>query len=335
MTPDDHLTHLAEFIRGVELSGGTTPHVSMTVTSMDRLDDPLEKLWFAGCYALTYNWPTAERIWLEWRPGEFEQGAFLRWAEDNWAGIGLRKERKAVFRKPFFAESAASYLAFSRDLLSRDSLPASYADAFLAFNGGCRYMGRYIAIRWLEVMRRAFGTSWTMTDVRSDGGEHPRKALALIYPGDAAALLGGNSRREVAIADRCADACLLDLHTEFGITTDYYQLQSLLCEYKQSVLGQKQYPGKSIDTEMGYFDKIYAYWGDAARVDSDFYSVREECFPSWSLGEQQGWLGVRPELGRVLVAHGYTWSDAVYDYAASAADLAAPVKRADGAGSLL
>lgn len=334
MTPDDHLFHFAEFIKGVELSGGTTPHVSMTVASMSRLDDPLEKLWFAGCYALVYNWPTAERIFLEWRPADFNRVDFLMWLEKNWDGVFLRKERKVIYRKPFFAECAASYLEFAQWLLAKNAWPETYEEAFKVFTSHVKYMGRYIGIRWLEVMRRSFNTGWAMTDVRSDGGEHPRKALALLYPADAPALLGGNSKREVAVADLAADRCLLDLNLEFGLSSSYYELQSLLCEYKQSFLSRKQYPGKSIDTEMDYFRKVYNYWGPEREAESVFYEVRQEIFPSWSLGEKSGWSGVRKELGTTLTDFEYTWSDEVYDYNATT-DLSRPVLRAGGRGAIL
>lgn len=320
MTPDEHFLHFAEFVKGVQLSGGTTPHVSMTVESMSRLEDPREKLWFAGCYALTYNWPSAERIFLEWPVDDFNQADFLLWTEEHWAGIPLRKERKAVFRKPFFAESLASYRTFIDTL----SWPASYQEAALEFDRGCRYMGRYIAIRWLEVARRAFGTAWVMPDIHSDGGQHPRKALALIYPDDAPALLGGNSARELLVSDQAAERCLLDLNTAYGIETDYYTIQSLLCEYKQSILGRKHYPGKSIDTEMDYHRRVYDYWGPERGQQSSFYSVREACFPAWALGERSGWGGVRKELATVLADYGYTWSDTLYDYHATT-DFASPV----------
>lgn len=329
----DHLLRLAEFCKGVELSGGTTPHVAMTVASMEQLKDPLDKLWFAGCYALTYNWPMAERVFQEWRPDTFDQDRFLSWTEEHWAGIFLRKERKAVFRKPFFAECAASYLEFARGVAPHVGLldlEMNYLEAFKFFTGSVKYMGRYIAIRWLEVMRRTFCSEWRMTDVRSDGGEHPRKALALLYPEDAAALLGGNSKREVHVADLAADRCLLDLNLEHGVVLDYYELQSLLCEYKQEVLGRKQYPGKSIDTEMDYHRKIAEYWNSP----SDFYRVREECFPAWSRGELNGWTGVRKELGTTVTDLDYTWSDAVYDYRATT-DLAHPVLRTNGRTSIL
>jgi hypothetical protein len=317
VTPDEHFVHLAEFIRGVELAGGTTPHVAMTVESMFRLDDPLEKLWFAGCYALTYNWPAAERLFLEWRPEDVNAIEMLPWLEEHWAGLPLRKERKAVFRKPFFAESAAAYATFAQRLLN-DPNPwdtMDYTAAFTAFNAATRYMGRYIAIRWLEVMRRAFGTPWEMPSILSDGGEHSRKTLALIYPADAEMLLKGNTARHIAVSDAAANRLRADLGVEYGIETNFYELQSLLCEYKQSALGRKQYPGKSIDTEMDYFTRVYDHWGFDKQEESTFLDVRALCFPEWSLGEaHERWWGVRPELGAVLADFGYTWSDAVYDY---------------------
>lgn len=330
MDAEDHFRHFAEFVRGVQLTGGTTPHVSMTVESMSRLSNQREKLWFAGCYALTYNWPSAERIFLEWPVDSFNQADFLMWTEEHWAGIPLRKERKAVFRKPFFAESLASYHRFIDTL----SWPATYLEALAEFDAGCRYMGRYIAIRWLEVIRRAFGTDWVMPDIHSDGGQHPRKALALIYPEDAPALLGGNSARELLVSDQAAARCLLDLRMAYDIDTDYYTIQSLLCEYKQSALGRKQYPGKSIDTEMDYHRRVYDYWGIDRALESDFYSVRAACFPAWALGEHEGWPGVRPELSRTLADHGYTWSDTLYDYAATT-DFANPVLRDPNRKALL
>lgn len=324
MTPEDHFRGLAEFIAGVNRAGGTTPHAAMTVESMRRKDDPLEKLWWAGCYALAYNWPTAEVIHNRWRPEvPLDETAFVSWLEENWAGVPIRKERKAIYRKPFFAESAAAYLRLAQTMADSDNWPQDYQAAYELFDNATRYMGRYIAIRWLEVMRRAYGLPWSMPDIHADGGQHPRKAMALIYPADAPALLGGNSSHERKVADLAADRLLVDLNLEYGISTDYYELQSLLCEYKQQVLARKQYPGKSIDTELAYRRRVVAHWGD---TETDFWSVREACFPEWSLGEKQGWAGVRPELGSVLLDYGYTWSDDTYDYTATA-DFSQPVRR--------
>lgn len=325
MTPEEHFVHFAEFVKGVELAGGTTPHVAMTVQSMSRLDDPLEKLWFAGCYALTYNWPAAERLFLEVRPSEAP--GILPWLEEHWDGLPLRKERKSVFRKTYFARSAAAYATFAWGMSGPAAWPETYTEAFDLFVRANYCMGRYIAIRWLEVMRRAFPDAcagWVMPSILSDGGQHSRKALALVYPGAAEALLGGNKPHELAASDHAAATLKLDLELTYGLKTNFYEMQSLLCEFKQSALGRKQYPGKSIDTEMDYMTKVLEHWG--TYTTTTFWDVRRECFPEWTLGELNGWDGVRPELGRVLADFGYTWSDAIYDWGASKDDLSVPVK---------
>jgi hypothetical protein len=336
MTPEDHFRHFAEFVRAVELTGGTTPHVAMTVESMSRLTDDVDKLWFAGCYALTYNWPAAERLFLEVRPED--AAGMLPWLEEHWAGLPLRKERKAVFRKPFFVESAATYADYAFILASADSWPGTYNAAFASFVRSCKYMGRYIAIRWLEVMRRAFPrdcAGWVMPDILSDGGQHPRKALALMYPAHAEALLGGNSPAELTVSDRLSSTLMVDLELTYGVKTDFYELQSLLCEYKQSALGRKQYPGKSIDTEMDHWNRTYAHWGGVKQNESQFFAIRATCFPEWALGETDGrWWGVRPELGGVLADFGYTWSDFVYNYQKTE-DFSTPVMNVSLNASLL
>lgn len=324
----DHLQHFSDFVRGVDTAGGTTPHVAMTVEAMRPLEDRLEKLWWAGCYALTYNWPAAERLWQEWRPEAVNELDFLLWLEEHRPGIPLRKERKAIFRLPFFADSATSYAAFATRLAHANYWPEDYEDAYRLFTGSCRYMGRYIAIRWLEVMRRAFPEecgAWRMPDIRASGGEHPIKAMQLIYPEQ---LPMPAKEVPTALADQMADTLLVEMEMEHGLTSDYYEIQSLLCEYKQEWFARKQYPGKSIDTEMDYFRRVYDYWGAEAEAESIFYDVRQACFPAWSLGEvDDKWWGVRKELGTTLREYGYVWSDARYDYQKTT-DLAEPVRRA-------
>ena len=196
-------------------------------------------------------------------------------------------------------------------------------------------MGRYIAIRWLEAVRLLLEMpGLAMPDLRPEGGSHPRKALALIYPGEAEALLGGDTPAELAVAHRAAARCREELAARYGVRTNCYELQSLLCEYKQSALARKQFPGKSIDTEVDYFDRIYRHWGPGAAEESEFWSVRERCFPRWALGEYGGWRGVRKALGGVLVDHGFTWSDAVYSWR-DTVFLAAPALRPGGLPSIL
>jgi hypothetical protein len=159
-------------------------------------------------------------------------------------------------------------------------------------------------------------------------GEHPRKAMALMYPEYHDELMGKNSLREVAITNYIAKLLLSDLKELYGVDTDYYTIQSLLCEYKQSCLAGKQYPGKSVDTMLAYHSKVYEYWGEDEAQESELWQIRKNIFPSYVLGEVQGWNGVRNELGKVLLDHGYTWNDRDYDYVATT-DFSNPVRRSN------
>jgi hypothetical protein len=333
---DHHLKYFAEFTRAVEFAGGTTPHMLMVAESANRQKDFQEKLWWAGCYAFVYNYATAEIIRNTWRPGAWKYDELVTWARDNWKGIKFRKERKAARSPERLATCMDTYFQYmitveNREWFVNDTLSstARYNAAFDDICNEVKYMGRYIAIRWIEVIRRVFNLAMEMPDLRPRDGDHPRKALALMYPEYHDELMGGNSDSEIAVTNDVVEFCKQDMKELYGVSTDYYTMQSLLCEYKQSCLGRKQYPGKSIDTELVYFDKICNdWWGDRLRDNTIMFDVRKTIFPECMLGELQGWTGVRNELGNVLADYGYTWSDYIYDYIKTT-DFSSPVYRSN------
>jgi len=321
-TAEQHLKYFAEFVQAVQEAGGTTPHMLMTVEAASRQKSLEEKLWWAGCYLFVYNFATAELINMTWRPGSWSDPKEIsEWARENWKGIKFRKERKAARSPEKLAECMSTYYEFQKAVphLSwfKDPMISAKDRYNLAFEEVCehvKYAGRYIGIRWVEVMRRLFDLDMQMPDLRPEDGDHPRKALALMFPEHEIALMGGNSDAEIAETNSVVEKLLSVLENKFKVKTDYYTIQSLLCEYKQSVLSKKQFPGKSIDSEISYWNKVVEYWGEEYSKKSIIWDVREKIFPSWVLGEKNGWNGVREELGEILVKHEYTWSDKIYDY---------------------
>lgn len=331
---DEHLLYFAEFTKAVQYAGGTTPHMLMAAEASRRQEDIREKLWWAGCYAFVYNFATAEVIYNSWAPGEWKYDELVDWARENWKGIKFRKERKAARSPERLATCMTTYAEFADTLQDKEWFMADYLsneDRYqMAFDDLCdsvKYMGRYIAIRWVEVIRRVFNMNLEMPDLRVKDGEHPRKALALIYPKYEKHLMGGNSESELRISNMVVEYCKEDMYKLYGVETDYYTMQSLLCEYKQSCLGKRQYPGKSVDTALSYFDKVYEYWGEEAKSESIIYDVRKSIFPEFVLGELHGWHRVRDELGAVLVDYDYTWSDYIYDYMKTDGNFSKPVLR--------
>jgi hypothetical protein len=331
-TADEHLRFFGEFCLGVQRAGGTTPHMLMAVKACEGLD-VRDQLWRAGCYAFVYNIPTAEVLWRNWQPGEWKHDDLVKWIADNWKGIKFRKERKAARSPERLATCMKSYadymqLVSEREwFLSDDIEPGKrYADGFEDICKSVKYMGRYIAIRWLEVMRRVYDLPIPMPDLRPRDGDHPRKALALMYPEYMEELMGGNDDQTIEIVNDVVEFCREDLLDVYDLDVDYYTMQSLLCEYKQSALGMRQYPGKSVDTTLKYFKEVYDYWGQEEAEKTEIWNIRASVFPEFVLGEKSGWDGVRAELGEVLRKYNYTWSDYLYDYAKTT-DLANPVRR--------
>lgn len=331
---DTHLRYFAEFCQGVSWTGGTTPHMLTTVEAGRGLDQR-EKLWRAGCYGFVYNEPTAEILWKRWRPGEWTRDELIEWTRDNWKGIKFRKERKAARSPERLADCMTTYASWMNVVPKRDWFLSKSMDSnaryFAVFDDICnsvKYMGRYIAIRLAETYRLMFDLDMSMPDLRPVEGDHPRKALALMYPEYESVLMGGNTTDEIEIVNNAVEQCRSDLKRLYGLEIDYYQMQSLLCEYKQSCLAAHQYPSKSIDSFLAYFNKVYEYWGKEKASETELFKFRSNIFPAWTLGEIQGWNGVRDELSRTLIDYGYTWSDKLYDYIATK-DFSAPVRRSN------
>jgi hypothetical protein len=339
-SPEQHLKYFAEFCAAVVDVGGATPHLTMVGESARGLQ-PQEKLWRGGCYAATYNYAAAEIIWRTWEPEHVvrEPARWAGWVKENWKALPLRRERKAVNNPDRLAECVISFAEWVPTVPQQswaNNLPSArwgdYQAAWDSFTS-VRYMGRYIAIRFLEYMRRHLDyTALVMPDLRPRDAPYPRQSLSLMYPQFESALRGNDSTENVNVTHAVAADCRRRLETVYGVKLDYYTLQSLLCEYKQSVLGQRQYPGRSVDSELSYWDKVYKMPQFANLAEgTQMWEVRKRAFPAYVLGEEQGWAsGARDVLGKVLVRHGYTWSDRKYDYAATLAsggDFSKPVRR--------
>jgi hypothetical protein len=279
-----------------------------------------EKLWRGCCFAATYCLGSAEAIWKKWSWNDvlMRGSSFHAWLVDNWKGLPLRRERRAV-RTPeklhHCCKSAAEWVSIG---------PGGwwyYQDFEEAFRDTARIwgMGRYIQLKLIEVFHR-FGAHTQQVDLQARGGWSPRRGLASLYPEHAEWLNAGDDAPTVQRVERLGSELKSELASQ-GLELDYFKLQVFLCEYKQALRGKK-YPGRSHDSELDYWNKTQAHWHN----DSDLYRARALAFPTEVLGEHQGWNGVRPELETVLLDHDYMWSDLTYDYVATS-DFAHPVLR--------
>jgi len=152
------------------------------------------------------------------------------------------------------------------------------------------YYNRYMAIKYLEILRRTVRPDLIIPDMRAKGGWSPRKTLALLYPSDAE-ILGNKERNgpeDVALTEMTAKLARAHLR-DMGVVVSMFQLQVLLCEYKEALAGG-YYPGASLDEELDYM-KLCSIKSANDRV----LQARAEIFRPEHLGEISGWDGIRKE----------------------------------------
>jgi hypothetical protein len=305
-----HWEYFLEFAEKEMALGGPDPQLE-TLGPMAKDLPRLDRVWAMGCFGAGYTVATAEVLWNIWpvadvidRPEVFET-----WVSENWKGITLRRERRAVRTPGKFAKCLISYAHWAYD--AADEHWWDYPDYVAAYESISRVwgMGRYINLKILELLFRHCGSQSPQDQLMARGGWSPRMGMASLYPDSKDYLLGDDSIRNVlmteALACRLKEEC-----AEQGVFMSWFQLQVFLCEYKQALRGKK-YPGRSHDSELDYYRKSQAYWNN----ESGIYAARAKLFDHEVLGEASGmWSGVRETLERTLLDHGYLWSDLEFDY---------------------
>jgi hypothetical protein len=333
-THPDHWQNFYDFCRLDKAAGGPDPHMACIGRISDtRCLDRRGTAWLGVLYASVYNVPTALVLSKQFPTPEsaLSYTDVEAWLLDNWGGIAFRRERKAVRSVEKLAKCISSAAAYVDVLTGHIEAWHSVADeaqryekAFEDVCGGIYGFGRYIGQKWIEYLRRYCGVDVQVGDIRSKDGWSPRHALALLYPEHKELLEdGGDGPDAVAKVEQIATEARETLSGVFGLTLDYYELQVLLCDYKQCWVGKRQYPGRSQDSELDYDRKLQAYWG---HPQAEMYEARKSFAPKWALGELNGWDGVRKPLGEVLRVHGYMWTDSKYNWNKSKNNLSQPTK---------
>jgi hypothetical protein len=169
---------------------------------------------------------------------------------------------------------------------------------------------RYVALKLLESYRLYCGFELEAPDIRPKDGWSPMKTVSWLFPEKKDLLLSGDNSRLDEV-NRIVKDLQNKLSDEYNVNIDLFHLQVALCEYRESYEGRRQYPGRSLDSELGYYYKAHDKWDSYQSV---FPLARLRKFPRKHLGEWGGWEGARNELGTVISDFDYTWSDLLYDY---------------------
>jgi hypothetical protein len=338
-TPDWHFEKLVEFTRFKGEIGEPSPHLAIMSHFCEGQHD-LEKVWRLSCYAAVYCLPTAQVLWTKFPVDEARKlalaGNWERWLGEHWKGIVTRQERRCIRTPEKLAECLESALLWGDKEFATlqavlpeytQSNPKEYYDQVWDSVLGIQYFGRYIAIRFIEGLRRYCNIPARLYDMRSIGGWSPKKALVYLYPQYESILLT-DTRESDQLAEKLFQELIDRFETEGGYKTDHYVLAAMLCEYRGAFENRKQYPGWTIDQEPLLYDKVAAYWGEDLAT-KPLWDARRAIFPPEVLGELGGWHGTRWDVAKTLRDHGYNWTDLKYRFK-DTLDFATPARRTDG-----
>jgi hypothetical protein len=307
----EHGYWFREFCKLEKELKGPDPQLA-TIYQMCLIDgvSTLEMAWRAGVGVGVWNVPTAEAIWQRWtyRQVLSDHEELLDWLTQNWAGIFTRRERRCV-RTPLkmfeYLYDLASWVA-DEPVISL----ATYDDLWNSVLQ-IKFMGRYIAIKYLEFIRRYINPAAVCPDIRSAGGWSPVKALGMLYEDLNQKLEDLPMRQAVPLVEHYAAWTLKTLQETIP-DMNFFDLQVMLCEYRTGYEHRHQYPGRSLDEELEYVAKLDTYW----RHDpyTKFWRARSELFDHRALGEYHCWNGIRHDLGGCLRDQGFLWTDLRLDY---------------------
>lgn len=147
--------------------------------------------------------------------------------------------------------------------------------------------GRWAAYKTGEVLMKVNGLPLQPTDMGNDFSSGPRWGLSLFYKP-----VEGDGRSAVRELDRQALDLQLRLREEHGVALPIEELETALCDFHSMVEG-RYYPGHDIDQLQEQLLEAEERHNQAL---TEVWRARRQALPNWTLGELNGWSGVRREL---------------------------------------
>lgn len=292
----DHWPTFTEFVKQELATGGPDPQVQL-IAELCKGHPVRERVWLAGCYAAHHCVPSAYMVWLHWRPEKVyaDCGSLAdleKWLREHWAGLPVRAEMRSHRMPEKRAQCLQDFAKFA--LVWEDRRFADFDNLWDVSIAEVKYFGRYMAIKYLEMLRLVADTGFEMPDMRAQGGWSPRRTLGMLWPEEAILSQKGNQSIAAIGATELALLKTQTLLREAGVTVSKFQLQVLLCEYREA-LNAGYYPGASHDEEMTFINIVEEHFG--FEMVRPIYEARKRLFPVQVLGEHGNppWSGVRPE----------------------------------------
>jgi hypothetical protein len=317
--PEWHRKMFPEFCHYEILGGGPDPHMQMAV---HQAKDSCDPVWFlGGCYIGPYVVSSAEFLAQEWPTAVGvldDEVGFRRWMEENYRHLEIRRERRAIYGVNRFTDFMLGYAKWCREF----NPPGTSFDDDWKYICTVPMNGRYGSMKLYETLLMAGILKHHWYDIRPHGGPTPREALAWLRP-ELSGLHKRNDAAAIWSTNMVAQSEKNWLREECDLDLNWFSFEVLLCEYRQNITSQSQYPGRSHDSELG---RAIALEAKLPNLRLRMWQDRKDLFPHQPLGELGNrWAGRRDGLGKIATTLNYTWSDMLFDYTQTK-DLANPVR---------
>lgn len=250
-----------------------------------------EALWFTFVYVAFYNLPSATIFYPELLKSLYDILPYVpRTLFSLPTGVERRGLRGGTNMINHLTDLVNIWEANGQSLrtwLTRDFTddPRANWTALQATLRDVLFNGRWAAYKTGEILKVVNGFPVEPTDMGMAFSSGPRWGLDLLY-GE----LRGNTPAVLRELDDRADDLLRILRGDYGLNIAIEQLETVLCDF-HSLHEGRYYVGHDIDQMQ---EQILAA-GDND-VLAALWDAREEALPQWTLGEVNGWQGVRKPL---------------------------------------
>lgn len=306
----EHWPLWREFIRAEQAVGGPDCQFTLMLEharlhndlayDKPRGDEDREVVWLLGCYGAHHVAPSAHAVWDAFRIKEaINNTRTLRaWLREHWDSLPVRREMRShrmIEKRLTCLQDFARYARSDR--WKKGDFDGLWEDS----QRQVKYYGRYMAIKFLELLRRTVRPDVHSYDTRAKHAWSPRACMALLFPEhrDWLADRNANDARTVRRVERFATKIKERLEQK-DVHVTYFQLQGLLCNYKEMLYG-RFYPGAGHDEELFYLKSF----GDKFNVQP-WFETRRRTFKKIHLGEHgtPPWKGIREHVGQQWMKKG-------------------------------
>lgn len=290
----DHWPLFVEFCKAELATGGPDPQLP-TIAWLCNTEPLVERVWLAGCYGAHHCVPSAYRVWEAFRPEEVQEdpGLLENWLQANWDCLPVRPEMRSHRMLDKRVRCLADFAEFAlQQQWARHEWTYEGMWAHTQYN--IKYFGRYMGIKFMEMLRLMVRPDFVLPNLRAKGAWSPRRTLALLHPQSSHLPNRDDQSEEVLIlTEKYAIETRLRLLEEYHVIVSMFQLQVMLCEYREALNGG-YYPGASLDEELDYMSQA------ATNIPEhdpfrEIFRARASLFPHSFLGERYGWDGLRKE----------------------------------------